>query len=441
MLKTSIIVPVYNSAKYLRECFDSIFRQTQKEIEVIAVNDGSTDNSLDILEEIKGEHPELIIISQDNQGPGAARNKGMEIAKGEFIYFIDSDDCLVDTAMDICYSYAHNNNLDLVMFDAEIFGDIEDRENIYDRKGEIIDKEKVLDGETFINKYWEKQFCPSPVLIYTSAELIKRNAIQFLPRVYFEDNEYYCKIMMSAKRVMYIPDALYKRRYRGASIMTSKFDLRRARDFLQVAEAIINLPRRTSISLAMHNLEIVLLNVFLIKCEMNDLLNDPKLKIDFWNTALQIYDGNIADIDSFQDINVLCQFIDKLHLEKVIPDEVLPIKNKRREVIRKFFGKIPFDEENKLIGIYGTGKYADRLFMEYKDNVGDIRAKLIFMDSYAESLTKKYKNQDVYNIEDIGDMPLDCILILSAKYEREMYDKVKKQYGDKFKIICLTNNI
>lgn len=63
MIKTSIIVPVYNTAPYLRDCFDSIFAQTQKEIEVIALNDGSTDNSLSVLEAIKAEHPELIIFS------------------------------------------------------------------------------------------------------------------------------------------------------------------------------------------------------------------------------------------------------------------------------------------------------------------------------------------------------------------------------------------
>ena len=94
MIKTSIIVPVYNTAEYLRDCFDSIFHQTQKEIEIIAINDGSTDNSLDVLQEIKKEHPELIILSQVNQGLGATRNRGIKLAKGEFIYFLDSDDCL-----------------------------------------------------------------------------------------------------------------------------------------------------------------------------------------------------------------------------------------------------------------------------------------------------------------------------------------------------------
>ena len=68
MCRTSIIVPVYNTADYLKECFESIYNQTQKEIEVIAINDGSTDNGLEILEEIKREHPDLIIYSQQGTG-------------------------------------------------------------------------------------------------------------------------------------------------------------------------------------------------------------------------------------------------------------------------------------------------------------------------------------------------------------------------------------
>ena len=79
MIKVSIIIPVYNTAEYLMECFHSVFSQTLKEIEIIAVNDGSTDHSLDILNTIKKEHPEMIIISQENKGLGAVRNKGIEL--------------------------------------------------------------------------------------------------------------------------------------------------------------------------------------------------------------------------------------------------------------------------------------------------------------------------------------------------------------------------
>ena len=150
MIKVSIIIPVYNTAEYLMECFHSVFSQTLKEIEIIAVNDGSTDHSLDILNTIKKEHPEMIIISQENKGLGAVRNKGIELATGKYIYFLDSDDCLAEDAMDICYRYAEKNQSDVLMFDAETFGEIDQIQNAYNRSEIITDKECVLDRKSVV---------------------------------------------------------------------------------------------------------------------------------------------------------------------------------------------------------------------------------------------------------------------------------------------------
>ena len=88
----SVIIPVYNVEPYLRECLESVIHQTLREIEIICVNDGSTDNSLRVLEEYQGRDDRISVISQDNQGLSAARNCGMRYAGGEYIYFLDSDD-------------------------------------------------------------------------------------------------------------------------------------------------------------------------------------------------------------------------------------------------------------------------------------------------------------------------------------------------------------
>ena len=95
MIKTSIIIPVYNTAPYIEECLDSVFCQTQKEIEVIAIDDGSTDDSWNVLMKMKEKYPGLILVRQTHQCQGAARNKGVEMAKGEYIYFLDSDDYIL----------------------------------------------------------------------------------------------------------------------------------------------------------------------------------------------------------------------------------------------------------------------------------------------------------------------------------------------------------
>lgn len=90
--KVSIIVPVYNVENYLRKCLDSLINQTLKNIEIICINDGSTDNSLSILEEYASKDERIIVINQENAGVSSARNRGLEIATGEYIAFVDADD-------------------------------------------------------------------------------------------------------------------------------------------------------------------------------------------------------------------------------------------------------------------------------------------------------------------------------------------------------------
>lgn len=92
--KVSVCVPVYNTSKYLEECIESLLRQTLKDIELIFVNDGSTDNSLEILNRYASKHRNIVVIDQDNQGLGGARNSGIKAASGEYIGFIDSDDTI-----------------------------------------------------------------------------------------------------------------------------------------------------------------------------------------------------------------------------------------------------------------------------------------------------------------------------------------------------------
>ena len=92
MILVSIIIPVYNASKYLYRCLDSILNQTFRDFELILINDGSTDNSLEILREYETKDSRIIVIDKPNEGVSAARNQGIEIAKGEYIMFCDSDD-------------------------------------------------------------------------------------------------------------------------------------------------------------------------------------------------------------------------------------------------------------------------------------------------------------------------------------------------------------
>jgi len=117
--KVSVIIPVYNAEPYLRKCLDSVVNQTLQDIEIICVDDGSTDNSLKILEEYKNLDSRLNIICQQNQYAGVARNNGMARAKGEYLIFLDADDFFELSMLDKMYMYAKENNLDVTLCNAD----------------------------------------------------------------------------------------------------------------------------------------------------------------------------------------------------------------------------------------------------------------------------------------------------------------------------------
>ena len=110
----SLIIPVYNVENYLRQCLDSIINQTLKEIEIICINDGSTDSSKQILEEYALKDERIKIINQKNKGAGAARNSGIDAATGEYIGFVDSDDWVNLDAFEKLYNKITRENVDIV---------------------------------------------------------------------------------------------------------------------------------------------------------------------------------------------------------------------------------------------------------------------------------------------------------------------------------------
>lgn len=115
MCEVSIIVPIYNVEKYLNRCLDSLVNQTFKDIEIIALNNGSTDSSLDILKDYASNDNRITIIDNENLGVSKARNIGIDKASGKYIVFVDSDDWIDTNMIEVLYSNITKNNCDLVM--------------------------------------------------------------------------------------------------------------------------------------------------------------------------------------------------------------------------------------------------------------------------------------------------------------------------------------
>ena len=114
--KVSIILPIYNTENYLRECLDSVVAQTLREIEIICVDDGSTDNSPAILDEYARQAPRIHVIHQPNTGAGAARNRGLAETSGEYLAFLDGDDVFFPEMLERAYDRAYQFQADVVIF-------------------------------------------------------------------------------------------------------------------------------------------------------------------------------------------------------------------------------------------------------------------------------------------------------------------------------------
>jgi glycosyltransferase involved in cell wall biosynthesis len=202
-IKVSIIIPVYNKEKYLKDCLDSVTNQTLSEIEIICIDDGSTDKSLDILEEYKRKDDRIKVYSYSNHGPGFARNKGLNKAHGEYIAFIDADDWIENSTLECLYSAAKKDNSDLVLFNALEHYTNKTKERSYYSH----DIEKSFNWRQYpdivMNNY---------LIVCTKLhkkELIDKHDIKFSERELFEDVYFHISSIIYAESITYVNKILY----------------------------------------------------------------------------------------------------------------------------------------------------------------------------------------------------------------------------------------
>lgn len=197
----SIIVPVYNSDIYLRECLESICSQTLQDIEIICINDGSTDDSLEILKEFQNIDARIIIINQKNKGVSAARNSGLEIATGQHIGFVDSDDTIASTYYEMLLKEAKYSNAEAV-YSRFIKSDFFRQE---------LNKEQILNhllpeffkGD-FYNSVCNKIFC---------RKIIKTNNLKFPVGItHGEDAQFNIEFLLQAKKIILVDHMGYNYR-------------------------------------------------------------------------------------------------------------------------------------------------------------------------------------------------------------------------------------
>ena len=151
MIKVSVVIPVYNMETYIEECLDSIFSQTLKEIEVLCIDDGSTDRSYEILKKYREKYKNLIVFRQQNQGAGIARNKGIQCANGEYICFMDPDDYYAqEQALELLYRNAKENHA--VICGGDIVGVLQN--GMLERQGRWFSENKMISFKDYGNYFY-----------------------------------------------------------------------------------------------------------------------------------------------------------------------------------------------------------------------------------------------------------------------------------------------
>ena len=214
IIKVSVVMPIYNAYKYIRPALESVMEQTLREIEIICVDDGSTDHTLDILKEYQSKDARIRIITENNAGPAAARNKGLSRVRGEYVIFLDADDFFNPSLLEKLYEVAIRDQLDISICRYDIYNGRKAKfeHNIKSDHGEIFAPGKVVSKNEYPDQILQ---CTTGYVwnkMYRTAFLQEKNLV-FNPDLrVFEDTFFVVTSLSIAERVGKIDDCLVHHR-------------------------------------------------------------------------------------------------------------------------------------------------------------------------------------------------------------------------------------
>ncbi|MBP5705663.1 MAG: glycosyltransferase [Spirochaetales bacterium] len=235
MPKVSVVIPVYNTETYLHKCFASVFAQTLTDWEIVAVNDGSTDGSLDILYEYAAKDNRIRVVSQPNAGPGGARNTGVDNATGEYIAFLDSDDAVLPEAYQTLYEMASADQLDIIQSELRsVDGDGKLLGHFDYISDAAIDENVIYSGKEVLLHNW---FFTTDQTFFIRRDFLNEHSLRFIPGIYHEDTELIPKWVYHAERMRCIRSVLYHRCLRDGSVITSR-NIKKCYNLIMVGDSL-----------------------------------------------------------------------------------------------------------------------------------------------------------------------------------------------------------
>lgn len=245
MIEVSVIIPIYNAGRYLQQCLDSVRNQTLKNIEIICVNDGSTDDSLFILQSAAQIDNRIIVVSQEKSTAGAARNRGLEMASGKYLSFLDADDFFEECMLEKAYKRAEKSNADIVVFRSDRYderlGDF--TESNWTIKAEYLPNKKIFSHRDmqgifncFVGWAWDKLF---------RTEFTKKTSLKFQNQRSINDLLFVYGALAKAERISIVNEILVHKRYNNKDSITANYS--KSKDLSCFYNALLSLKKELEI--------------------------------------------------------------------------------------------------------------------------------------------------------------------------------------------------
>lgn len=301
----SVVIPIYNCEKYLKYSVENVIKQTFSNIEIICIDDGSTDNTLSALNEYKKYNNRIIILHQEHKGAAAARNLGLNIANGEYLSFIDADDFVSINLYQKIFNIINKKHFDIIMFNA----------GFYNNKSKCVSKRNFFNTSNIKNHYnelTEHTYNDFKYLFYEQESVankiykkafIDKNHFTFDEKSNFEDRLFHYKTILSAKSVSLLNERLYLyRQYRKGSMNSRIFD----KNSKMIFEVFDNINELGNLIFSSHiNLKEQFFD-FIIQILSDYLMRAPaKIKKEFYNKMqnqfyiMQYWNLNKSEIERY----------------------------------------------------------------------------------------------------------------------------------------------
>lgn len=292
----SIIIPVYNVEKYIKKCLDSVLNQSNSKIQIIIINDGSTDNSHEIIEKYLEKHKNIIYIQQKNQGAAVARNTGLKYVKGEYVMFLDSDDYLERNSLHNLYKYIKNMNSEIIVFGYRKIWE-EGSQILFDKLNDKFEENKIYNGQFIAENMMIENvmgYCCDKIFNF---QYIINNPLEFKSYSCLEDFLPIFKQIYKAEKICFYNKVIYNYRQREESISNSRnkklFD-----DFKDNLKDVLNYIKSNNIEFSKGCIQAYKIQGFNFMVTIFYELNrdNKNLYKTFYNDDYSLYEVSFIDV-------------------------------------------------------------------------------------------------------------------------------------------------